>query len=920
MVGGYEVIDGSTVRVSGGELGYFKTLSDSTLLVDGGWLQKVNTRNSQIDISGGVVGITTRSDAPSSVKLRGGTPGRLFRIGDNSTLEVHGSNFEIDGQPVDLQVLGQSKDVQISQGSLFTGILTDGTPFAIHSADGDVLAEEVTLVRTEIASVGPLVINTSSGSAPYGLRAGQTLNLFPGGEIGPSFQAGTGSYVNVLGGLIGEDFEAFGAEITIMDGSFGRGFAAFDGADIHILGGQLSRFEAYRGSSVVIDGGSVGPNFFVYDGAAAIINAGNIDAHSGVFAGSTMEVRGGNIGRSFSVRGDIIIEGGTFGDRLIVGSGSSAKLRGFDFRINGELIDGLDNTSDAALFDPPAGSLFTGVLADGTPFLFTSRENDQFAEGALLLERVDTVPVESATINIPTDPTPLGIRDGQTINVVTEGRLADNFTTSQRSIVNVHGGTIGSNFESIGSEINVFDGQISYDWDLFDGGVLNLYGGGVERGEVHQGGTMNIEGGAVHSTLSIREGGTVNVHGGAISQIEAEAGSMVNIKGGEILGSLQAIGGAIVNIDGGTIGSGPRSYPQTRSAVIANAERLDIRGGYFGDLFSSWTNTTTMYGRDFRLNGEVITGLQEVGATAVVNFPDQWILSGILEDGSPFLFTQAEGDYFQSGSIGGLTLVRTSDEILPPQILEIPSDPAPKGVSDGQQLTLDSGGKLPNNFVALHGSQILIHDGIIGTNFEAMGAWVEINGGTVGDGFDAFDKTYFLINDGIIGSEFSAHSGSVLKLSGGYLGSVQLVDAEAELNGATVAELSASGARLRINGGTIEGEFRARFSEVTIFGSEFLLNGEPIPGLSNVGDSIELEPSAFSSLLTGVLQDGTPLHAELTLGYYSPPRLVAGSSTDAALRSYSSLAGETAFHRFIGESVTFRVTLIPEPYSASPND
>ena len=126
------------------------------------------------------------------------------------------------------------------------------------------------------------------------------------------------------GGSIVGFFEAdSGSEVNINDGTVGDGFDANSGSEVNISGGSFgSSFSANSGSVVNICGGNFG--FFV------------------AFSGSVVSIRGGTLG---------------------LFSGSDSELIGGEFQLNNQAFSGSTITIGV-------GDIFTGTLADGSPFIF----------------------------------------------------------------------------------------------------------------------------------------------------------------------------------------------------------------------------------------------------------------------------------------------------------------------------------------------------------------------------------------------------------------------------------------------------------------------------------------------------------------------------------------------------------------------
>jgi hypothetical protein len=203
------------------------------------------------------------------------------------------------------------------------------------------------------------VINVPPDVAPNSIGSNTQLNLFDGGSIGSSFDAGAsnGSGVNI--------------EVNVFGGSVGTGFAAFGG------------------STVNISGGSVGTSFQAL-GTVNILN-GVVGSGFRAWSGGLVNILGGSIGADFHANSGSVVNiwGGALGDDFDASSGSIVRIAGSDFRLNGVPIEGLGTIGSTVPLDIPAGAVLSGVLADGLAFVFTSQSSDIFAAGTLTLEAAD---------------------------------------------------------------------------------------------------------------------------------------------------------------------------------------------------------------------------------------------------------------------------------------------------------------------------------------------------------------------------------------------------------------------------------------------------------------------------------------------------------------------------------------------------
>jgi len=280
---------------------------------------------------------------------------------------------------------------------------------------------------------------------------------------------------------------------------------------------------------------------------------------------------------------------------------------GTSFKKNGVPVGGLSNPGDKVDAFVTGEQLFTGVLADGTPFAFTSLDGDKFFHSISLELAAPPLP-GPAVITLPGDVAPQGVRSGQSLNVAAQGALGAAFNAGEGSIVNIVGGRVGSDFEAVGAAVNISGGTFGNDVDVFAG------------------------------------------------------------------------------------------------------------------------STATIYGRGFQIDGSPVGGLTQVGDDIPLALAANSLLSGTLEDGTPFAFTSLDSDMFSNGT---LHLKLSSPVASGPVVINLPAEAAPPGVRSGQTLELGIGGIVENSFNAGAGSVVNVSGGLMGNNFEAVASIVNLSSGTI---------------------------------------------------------------------------------------------------------------------------------------------------------------------------------------------
>lgn len=344
----------------------------------------------------------------------------------------------------------------------------------------------------------------------------------------------------------------------------------------------------------------------------------------------------------------------------------------------------------------------------------------------------------------------------------------------------------------------------------------------------------------------VRDGQVLRVDDGGVlpDNYNIGAGSSVIVESGGQVGMNLEVVGAQLTIEGGRVGSFFDAF--------AGSQVL-LAGGTYGEYFTAHPGSAvTISGTDFRLDGQAIEGLDELGDMQSLDLPSGSLLSGTLEDGTPFLFqNQRAIEYFSDGT---LTLKRAVVPPAVPSVINLPSDPAPLGVREGQTLVVGTGGNAGDDFNAGYGSTVVISDGgVAGTNFELVGAKLE------------------LIRR-MVGGDMEAVFGSTVTVVGGELGGrAQLTESTLHVAGGKIGSLTlGSGAQLHLAGGIVDPSVRAEAnSTVTIYGTDFQLDGTPLNDNMPLGTPFEIEPRGGT--LRGTLADGSAFQFQLLASSRSSP-------------------------------------------------
>jgi hypothetical protein len=525
------------------------------------------------------------------------------------------------------------------------------------------------------------VINVPPQAAPAAIGSDTQLNLAAGGSIGNSFNAGAtnGSSseveVNIAGGSVGYDFMAHnGSTVNVTGGTVGSGLTAKSGGTVNISGGTVdTALTAASGGTVNITGGYAGPFMAAQSGGLMNIHAGPI---------------------SKLVRFD---------------GGSDVNLYGGDFRLNGQLLGGLDVYGNLVALPMDFEAILSGTLADGTPFALAAYDGDEIWNATITLHAAPTPAIGPDHIQASVDPVPKGIRQGQTL-VVDEGAfLGTDVSAGFGSTVHIDGGYMNSFFEAVGGTVTMTAGQMGGQNGIFDGSRFDISGGevgstvvldsevnmsgGIVSGylTVASGATANISGGEIQHGLITWPGATSNVSAGTIHhESRVDETATVNITGGDF-DSFHYVGGEM-NISGGSVG--------TNASETFVVGRVNLTGGTLGDRFTAANEARLRVaggslGNDLSLEGESVTSISagSVGDNVSLNGSAKIDMSG--------------------GSIGNHASLTGFNSKL--------------GIaagSVGEHLTVDE-----------YGSEVTISGGLVGDYLTATRGRINISGGTIGDAF-----------------------------------------------------------------------------------------------------------------------------------------------------------------------------------------
>ncbi len=695
-------------------------------------------------------------------RLEGGAIGGGMALSPGSNLEIVGGDFRVDGNLIDgLETSGQSREFALPAGSVLSGTLADGTPFAFNSLDkrydyyGDDFQGKVTLIAAATPTATPGAILAGEHPELLGVREGQTLVVNSGDVVRDVLNIGRGARVELnAGGVIGERAEAVGSELVMTGGTLGN------------------RFDAFYGSTVSLSGGTVGELFSAYAGSRVRVSGGKVNDYMFAHPGSDIELSGGQM-------------------------------------IRAEIYDGAD-------FRVVGGEL--GVM--------------------YLLQNAEMI-VDGGTVN------GFNVESGAHVEVKS-GRFGI-------------GGSTSSYDQRILGTVDHREGAIGDSMDIYSGGVINSYAGTIEnRGTVYNGGVLNIRGSSVGREWVVESGGKINLEAGALGpSADVNQGGALKVTGGSVGNDLDIYGTAL--LDRGTLGS---------SADVFSGGQLSVKGGAAGRGLNGRAGSEIhLYGAEFQIDDELISGLNADGDAVTVNVPTNSLLSGVLADGSPIVLApkQLSPTLGLDGDTIANNVLRLHFAAPTPAasgVFQAADHPDWFGVRSGQTLIVGSGASVAPHFTASRGSTLKVETGgDVGQKLDAFDATVQIEGGVIGEGLYAYEGSNIQMTSGILGNDAGLFSGSTATILGGAVGSRFAVETGASLTiegGVINRNLRiGTGAEATFSGGVfVDGVNAAAGSQVELAGASFRLNGVLLTGF----DSANLKPLNLpaNSVLTGTFTNGTP--------------------------------------------------------------
>jgi hypothetical protein len=150
-----------------------------------------------------------------------------------------------------------------------------------------------------------------------------------GGTVGQGFEAYGGTVMNVSAGIVRENMDAIGSSVVnISGGSVGHSFSAANGAMVNVIGGALAESAYVNKSKMKVSSGSVGHSLHIYDGSTLDVLGGEVGVGMSIDE-STANISAGLVGGGILLtEGVLNVTGGTVGNNINSAFGSAVNISG----------------------------------------------------------------------------------------------------------------------------------------------------------------------------------------------------------------------------------------------------------------------------------------------------------------------------------------------------------------------------------------------------------------------------------------------------------------------------------------------------------------------------------------------------------------------------------------------------------------
>ncbi|GAB4547692.1 MAG: hypothetical protein Tsb0013_07630 [Phycisphaerales bacterium] len=518
---------------------------------------------------------------------------------------------------------------------------------------------------------------------------------------------------------------------------------------------------------------------------------------------------------------------------------------------------------------------------------------------------------------------------GNNIEVNMFGGVAqDGLTLGSGVTLNIFDGVLAPNgggfptpfvFADGGAIVNMVGGDVQGNLTIFNGSSLHLSGGSVDLLNV-EASTVRVTGGAFGTGFLMStavQAYDFEATGGSIGTILTTSSSggtpsRVRVDGVSPTGSLSLTGPVDVELANATFGN----VSHSRGLLDVQNATYDRSNLTVGAGSTALIQNSTIAGAAFRVNptghatvfDSMITApttvtdasLELVGSdagsvTVVADSVEPGVFSEVLIDGG----VVGSVNYQDNTSIAGLGTTGLRVDLLSGDLGSFVTDER-----SSAQRTVEmsmSGGSIGSLTMLNFRDRVEISGGSIGPNARMRVASLDVSGGSIGDNAEISGQNNsderIDIRGGVIGNNLDLSSGNgLLGLLNGSIGAdatisgiqnfigggtfgpqfamqaINLAVAAGEFTGNVFFDANSSFG-VEIGGGTFLGRTHIDASRVTIYGSDFELNGTPIntplgqpvvvPERSGFGFDPFPNFVRFPQVLSGTFLDGTPFSFDL---------------------------------------------------------
>ncbi|MFT5422329.1 MAG: hypothetical protein ACI89L_000086 [Phycisphaerales bacterium] len=558
---------GQSLSVTGtaGLIEYFTGVNASLTVEAEGTYTGLEMVASEITLAGGLYSEFVSLQAGTVADVTGGQlPSRVITSRD-STMNLYGGEFRLNGQPV------TEVPDDLDQYTVLTGVLRDGSPFAIYNYISSAPALDAVVLHesgTPLADLTPIVVDSSPGPS-RGLRAGQSMTVVDGGAI-PDYFTFVDASLTIEGGDIGDRLFGVRSEITIAGGESGAYMHLYEGSTVRLSSGTLNSLQLFGGSLYLEDG--IADDVLIWNSSNATIAGARVAKFTGFQINPSdggrpqVRIESGHIADLSVWNTDVVMESGLIlnvrsgiqntvdwsGGRIVQWNWGGTDewaltIRGGEFLLNNQPASGsgISLTYDDTL---------TGTLADGTPF-----ELHEIQSGFdITLQEEPLPPIDLSQIDVTHAIGPMGLRAGQRLRLGDGGILGQGFLTIGAT-VDVEGGQLRGSCRFVDSELRIHDTSFDAMIDdrvhpdyavvaprlelagdstlvIYGGELSNQFEGAAARIEMNDGTMLAIHGGRIENTdLQFRGNNSILITGGIITErfIDVGPGSVVTIHGSD---------------------------------------------------------------------------------------------------------------------------------------------------------------------------------------------------------------------------------------------------------------------------------------------------------------------------------------------------------------------------------------------------